>query len=72
MKQMRGLKDIFHRYPFYEHVLAKCKPILQELYGYRRIVPNMIEHKEVFTRSLGISSDIVRKEMYQFEDLSNN
>jgi histidyl-tRNA synthetase len=34
----------------------------------RRISTPIFEHEEVFTRSVGESSDIVRKEMYTFED----
>ena len=31
-------------------------------------MPNILERKEVFSRTLGLSSDIVQKEMYNFVD----
>lgn len=37
-------------------------------YGYRPIETPILEHTEVFTRSTGESSDVVRKEMYTFLD----
>ena len=33
---------------------------------------NTIEREETFSWSLGVSSDIVQKEMYNFKDLSGN
>jgi histidyl-tRNA synthetase len=38
------------------------------LYGYREIRTPILEHTEVFTRSIGETTDIVEKEMYTFED----
>jgi histidyl-tRNA synthetase len=38
-------------------------------YGYRRIDTPAFEDTRLFTRGLGDSTDIVRKEMYTFEDL---
>ncbi len=39
-----------------------------ETYGYREIRPPVIEHTEVFSRTIGEATDIVNKEMYTFED----
>jgi histidyl-tRNA synthetase len=38
------------------------------LFGYRYVETPGFEHTELFTRTSGESSDIVRKEMYTFED----
>jgi histidyl-tRNA synthetase len=38
-------------------------------HGYGRIATPTFEHTEVFVRGVGASTDIVRKEMYSFEDL---
>jgi histidyl-tRNA synthetase len=38
------------------------------LYGYRRIVTPTFEETGLFVRGVGTSTDIVRKEMYTFED----
>ena len=37
-------------------------------YGYRPIVTPTFEKEELFKRSIGASTDIVQKEMYEFED----
>ena len=39
---------------------------------YRFYEGTILEHEDVFSRTLGLSSDIVQKEMYSFEDKSNN
>ena len=39
-----------------------------ERYGFREIRPPLVEHTEVFIRSIGEVTDIVEKEMYTFED----
>lgn len=41
-------------------------------YNYKRVLLNTVEREETFARTLGVSSDIVQKEMYRFKDLSNN
>ena len=51
----------------HNNVLDKfCK--LCKFYNYNQICTPILEHSEVFTKSLGISSDIVSKEMYNFVD----
>jgi len=72
LKQIKGMKDVFHYYPFYEHILSRCKPVLEQKHGYRRLLQNTLEREETFTRTLGLSSDIVSKEMYKFTDLGGN
>lgn len=37
-------------------------------YGYRRIVTPTFEETDLFVRGVGTSTDVVRKEMYTFED----
>ena len=41
-----------------------------DVYGYRRIRLPVMEHTELFSRSIGETTDIVQKEMYTFEDRS--
>ena len=51
----------------HNNVLDKfCK--LCKFYNYNQICTPILEHSEVFTKSLGLSSDIVSKEMYNFVD----
>jgi len=39
-----------------------------ELYGFHEVRPPVFEHTELFTRSVGETTDVVQKEMYTFED----
>ena len=57
--------------PLFNHVVGRAAPILSHQ-GYRQIIPNIVEPKSTFEHSLGLSSDIVRKEMYSFTDLGGN
>jgi len=41
-------------------------------YGYLEMRPPVVEHTELFRRSVGEATDIVEKEMYTFEDRSGN
>jgi histidyl-tRNA synthetase len=46
---------------------ARARTILEEA-GFERIETPAFEHTELFTRGVGSSTDIVRKEMFTFED----
>ena len=41
---------------------------IAELFAYKEVRPPVLEYTEVFARGVGEGSDIVRKEMYTFED----
>jgi histidyl-tRNA synthetase len=49
-------------------VIAQAEDVFR-LYGYSRIDTPAFEETRLFTRGVGESTDIVRKEMYTFEDL---
>ena len=49
-------------------VIGRAEVVFQR-YGYRRIDTPMFEETRLFSRGVGTSTDIVRKEMYTFEDL---
>lgn len=49
-------------------VIAQAEDVFR-LYGYSRIDTPTFEETRLFTRGVGESTDIVRKEMYTFEDL---
>jgi len=52
---------------YWQHVEAAARDILHR-YGYREIRLPIVEHTELFARSIGSHTDIVEKEMYTFED----
>lgn len=54
------------KWDYIEEAARECA----RLFGCKQIRTPIFEHLELFTRSVGESSDIVSKEMYQFEDRS--
>jgi histidyl-tRNA synthetase len=53
------------------HALYERAARLAERYGFRYVETPVFEHTELFSRTSGASSDIVRKEMYSFKDRSD-
>ena len=68
IKNVKGTHDIFGQESLaYEKVESLMKSIA-EIYAYKGVRPPVLEYNSVFVRSVGESSDIVRKEMYTFPD----
>jgi len=69
---LRGMKDsLSPQSEIYTHVIATCTRIAQQ-YGFSFIETPILEETALFKRSVGESSDIVGKEMYQFTDKGGN
>ena len=67
-QNVKGTKDIYNlEAEMFEYVESLMKSIAST-YGFKDMRPPVIEHSEVFTRAVGESSDVVRKEMYTFLD----
>lgn len=49
--------------------VVSCAETVFQRYGYRRIDTPVFEETRLFVRGVGESTDIVRKEMYTFQDL---
>jgi histidyl-tRNA synthetase len=65
---IRGMHDISpDEAPTWQRVEDVARTVL-EGYGYREMRPPVIEHTELFVRSVGEGTDIVEKEMYTFTD----
>ena len=58
------IKEEAKKYSYIEEVMTNIAVI----YGYQEFRTPVIESSDLFTRSVGDSSDIVRKEMYTFKD----
>lgn len=71
IKAIRGMNDILpdisDRWAFFEQTVQDW---LAE-YGYRNIRMPIVEHTDLFARSIGEVTDIVEKEMYTFVDQLN-
>ena len=69
---LRGMKDIFPpQNEKYTYFLENTAAIVQK-YGFEFIETPILEETTLFKRSVGESSDIVGKEMYQFIDKGGN
>ncbi len=69
---LRGMKDLtFEESQRFTHIINTATNIAQK-YGYSYIETPILEETALFKRSVGESSDIVGKEMYQFEDKGGN
>ena len=69
---LRGMKDLtFEESERFVHIVTTAIKISKR-YGYSYIETPILEETKLFKRSVGESSDIVGKEMYQFEDKGGN
>ncbi len=65
---IRGTQDIFGaEAEAFAHVVSTFEQV-RKLYRFTRIEMPVFEKTEVFSRSLGETTDVVSKEMYSFED----
>ncbi|MCR5491897.1 MAG: histidine--tRNA ligase, partial [Bacilli bacterium] len=65
---VKGTHDLFgEEADGYAYIQNLFKAVAKQ-YGYQNIETPILEHTEVFTRSTGEASDVVRKEMYTFLD----
>ena len=67
-KAIRGTGDVLPKESaLWQHVERTSLQVAQD-YGFREIRTPVFEHTELFTRSVGETTDVVQKEMYTFED----
>jgi histidyl-tRNA synthetase len=68
IQPVRGTNDILpEEAPLWECVESTASALFAA-YGYRQIRIPVLERTELFSRSIGETTDIVEKEMYTFED----
>lgn len=68
LKAIRGMNDILpEQSALWQYLENTVKSTLQQ-YGYQEIRLPIVEHTELFKRSIGDVTDIVEKEMYTFKD----
>jgi histidyl-tRNA synthetase len=64
----RGTSDILPQEQAYRRYIEQKVAEVAKLYGYERIDTPLFEDTGLFARSVGEDTDIVKKEMYTFED----
>ena len=68
IQSVRGTKDIYSStMRNYNYIINEARYV-SELFGYEEASFPIFEKAEVFSRPLGVSSDVVSKETYTFED----
>ncbi len=69
-KRLRGTHDIYgDEARGFERLEAAAREVFG-VFGFEEIRTPVMEEKELFTRALGNDTDVVQKEMYEFEDRS--
>ncbi len=72
IKPLRGMKDLaFEDAAKFQYFIEKAATVAKR-YGYSYVETPILEDTALFKRSVGESSDIVNKEMYQFIDKGSN
>ena len=72
VKSIRGMHDLLGNAYFSQKEIIKLFESVAHNFNFKPIETPIMEFNEVFSRTLGISSDVVMKEMYTFIDRSNN
>lgn len=72
LQPLRGTRDVWEREAKNHQEIIKKAIEHAELYGYNYIDTPIIESLGVFQKTLGETSDVVGKEMYQFLDRSGD
>ena len=68
IKNVKGTHDVIgSEASLYSAVESLLKQIA-ELFAYTEVRPPVLEYSQLFVRGVGESSDVVRKEMYTFDD----
>jgi len=72
IQPVRGMNDVLPaEIAAWQHLESVARGIF-EAYGYEEIRVPLLEHTELFKRSIGEFTDIVEKEMYTFDDIGGD
>jgi len=71
-QSIRGMNDVLAAdMPYWQFLERQARELFAE-YGYQEIRVPVVEHTQLFQRSIGEFTDIVEKEMYTFVDRSGD
>ena len=71
-QRIRGTQDIWGEESDRFHKVVETFDRVRRLYAFQRVDIPIFEATEVFSRSIGETTDVVSKEMYTFEDRSGD
>ncbi len=69
-QRLRGTHDIYGKDALLFQNAESCARAVFQRFGFEELRTPILEQKELFTRALGNETDVVQKEMYEFEDRS--
>src|SRR3989338_6265021 len=69
-QRLRGTHDIFGKDALLFKKAESTARAVFNRFGFEELRTPILEEKELFTRALGTETDVVQKEMYEFEDRS--
>ncbi|NLX92926.1 MAG: histidine--tRNA ligase [Clostridiales bacterium] len=67
-KAIKGTQDILPAQVHHNQFIEKTMLTIAGKFGFKEIRTPVFEHTELFTRSVGSTTDVVQKEMYTFND----
>jgi len=72
LRRVTGMNDVLpEKIQVWQHIEATARRLLAA-YGYEEFRAPVVEHTELFHRSIGEFTDIVEKEMYSFVDIGGD
>lgn len=69
-KPIRGMQSLLGEDADRMAAVVAAFDRVRRLYGFKRVEVPVLEHTDVFARTMGETTDVVSKEMYSFEDKS--
>ncbi len=72
LQPVRGTKDLFGDDIKIFKEIINCATKIASLYNFEELQTPIFEFSEIYERNLGETSDIIAKEVYKFQDRSNN
>ena len=67
-RNVRGMRDLLNKDSIKKQIIESAAREVALRYGFEEINTPVVEYSSVFNKTLGESSDIVTKEMYNFDD----
>lgn len=67
-KAIKGTKDVLPNEVYKNQYIESTALDVAERFGFKEIRTPVFEHKELFQRGVGDTTDVVQKEMYTFDD----
>ncbi|HVL29800.1 MAG TPA: histidine--tRNA ligase [Sphingomicrobium sp.] len=69
---VRGTQSLLGEEADRFHAVISAFDRVRRLFGFKRVEVPVLEHTQVFARSIGETTDVVSKEMYTFDDRSGD